>query len=134
MTAHFDGTAVTVRGPVGGGITLAADPATGLARIECWSGPTSAPRPLVSGVVGAADLAALAEHIVSDPGTERTVELGGQTGAAIRLEHTGGSVVRVTAIDGGLVRGLIAIDRSQLALQARMFADALTALDALGAL
>lgn len=128
MTTDFSAPAITVRGPVGGGITLAADPASGKAAIECWGGSAAAPRLLVRGVVDAADLAALAEHVVGPPGAERTFELSAEPPGVVRLRHTGGAVVRVTASRGGHVVGVITIDRARLAHQARMFADALSLL------
>lgn len=137
MTTDYSAPAVTVRGPVGGGITLAADPVAGNALIECWGGAAGSPRLLVCGVVAAPELAALAEHVVGAPGQERSFELAGRPtgannlqhpGGAISLRHTGGAVVRVTASSDGQVRGVITIDRDRLALQARMFADALSAM------
>jgi hypothetical protein len=128
MTTDFSTPAVTVRGPVGGGITLAADPASGQAAIECWGGSALVPRLLVSGLVAGSDLAALAEHIVGPPGAERTFELSTEPRAGMRLQHTGGAVVRVTATSAGQVVGVITIDRARLAHQARMFADALALL------
>jgi hypothetical protein len=128
MTTDSAAPAVTVRGPVGGGITLAADPDSGKAAIECWGGSVVAPRLLVSGLADAADLAALSEHVVGPPGTERIFELGGDPAGAMRLRHTGGAVVRVTASRAGQVVGVITIDRARLAHQARMFADALSLL------
>jgi hypothetical protein len=128
MTTDFSAPAVTVRGPVGGGITFAADPDSGQAAIECWGGSVAAPRLLVRGLVGAAELAELAEHVVGPPGAERTFELSAQPPGAMRLRHTGGAVVRVTASRAGHVVGVITIDRTRLAHQARMFADALSVL------
>jgi hypothetical protein len=128
MTTDSSAPAVTVRGPVGGGVTLAADPASGQAAIECWGGSVAAPRLLVRGLVAAAELAALADHVVGPPGDERVFELSGQPPGAVRLRHSGGAVVRMTASRAGQVVGVITIDRARLAHQARMFADALSLL------
>jgi hypothetical protein len=131
MTESFSAPAVTVRGPVGGGITLGADPATGHASIECWGGPSGSPRLLVRGVIERSELSRLAAHVLAAPGAEGAFELSARAGDLLRLRHTGGSVVRVTASKAGHVVGVITVDRTRLAHEAGIFADALSAMAAL---